>query len=215
MAYGYTPTPITKHIFFIGGLNYRKTPHKFVFSKMFGDKNLFECRWVVRNFGFFVCKRLLVTDGHLLMGYSTLLGATKMPEANKIHDITRDLVSNGMLSHNQDSPGNHLSTIHSLSVFPHYKSHKPCAIIECFSLLQKLSAIYSVFFLVIQNMCNFLGFFTLIVQICANFFSFKKSSKFTFILLTLILSSSIWVAQDTDLLLLMKDKTKPETPIEF
>ncbi len=64
-------------------------------------------------------------------------------------------------------------------------------------------------------MCNFLRFFPLIVQICANFFSFKKPSKFTLILLTLIFSSSIWVAQDTDLLLLMKDKTKPETPIEF
>jgi len=128
------------------------------------------------------------------MGYSTLLGATKMPEAKKIHDITRELVSNGMLLHNQDAPGNHLFTIHSLSVFPHYKSHKPCAIIECFSFLQKLSEIYSVFFLVIQNMCNFLRFFSLIVQIYTNFFSFKKSSKFTLILLTLILSSSIWVA---------------------
>jgi hypothetical protein len=74
---------------------------------MFGDKKLFECRWVVRNFGhrlFFVCKRCLVTDGRLVMGYSTLLGATKMPEANKIHDITRELVSNGMLSHNQAAP---------------------------------------------------------------------------------------------------------------
>ncbi len=149
------------------------------------------------------------------MGYSTLLGATNMPKANKIHDITRELVSNGMLSHNQDAPGNHLFTIHSLSVFPQYKSHKPCAIIECFSFLQKLSEIYSVFFLVIQKMCNFWRLFSLIVQICANFFSFKKSSKFTLILLTLILSSSIWVAQDTDLLLLMKDNTKPETPIEF
>lgn len=99
-----------------------------------------------------------------------------MPEANKIYDTTRELVSNGMMSHNQDTPDNHLLTIHSLSVFPHYP---------------------------------------LIVQMCASFFSFKKSSKFTLILLTLILSSSIWVAQDTDLLPLMKDKTKPETPIEF
>jgi len=62
--------------FFIGGLNYWKTPQKFVFNQMFGDKFPFECKWVVEYVGhrsFLVFKGCLVINKHLVMGCSTLL----------------------------------------------------------------------------------------------------------------------------------------------